>query len=214
MSDFIPCLSCRAGLHNECDNTTPLDEVFSSCCCWSAEAQSSEADTQTIVIGGYKENEEVLDPTSTGRKRAAKLKPIILGMTCEWAGLLNAGGGVKPIVGCEGIKLTPEKGHKENTGNVHHGPDKSTLTNVDENLHRVCGKCHNRWHYLNDPYYGQRPADGSPYLPLEVEALPHDKRTVADEATFKRSEAWWKMDDNLRPEYLKFVKEGEYVGRT
>jgi hypothetical protein len=26
------------------------------------------------------------------------------------------------------------------------------------NVHRICSQCHQRWHYLNDPYYDEKEA--------------------------------------------------------
>jgi len=111
------------------------------------------------------------DVESTGRKRAVLAKPINPGDICEWAGLKNAGGGVMPIIGCEGNAAT----------NVHHGPDKSVLNNdPDTNLHKICATCHNRWHTINDPFYpAKRPEGGAPFLPLSGEVIPHDAETKA-----------------------------------
>ena len=54
--------------------------------------ESIEPDTEAKIPGGQvKEDEELTDVLSTGRKRAAQLFPLEEGMICEWAGLLNAG---------------------------------------------------------------------------------------------------------------------------
>lgn len=105
------------------------------------------------------------DALSSGRKRAAEIAPIPVGMVCEWACLRYAGGGVEPIKGCVGNPAT----------NRHHGPDKNTLNNeLGVNLHRICAHCHNRWHATNDKYYqGERPKDDTPWLPVG-EWNPHD----------------------------------------
>lgn len=206
------CLACIVGMHHECDYPEQVDEVedkAEECCCTNEvaeEVSTSKGTVITTVLGGYKEDEAVTDPTSTGRKRAAKMKPIIEGMECEWSGLKYAGGGHQSIVGCVGNRLTTVKGNSELTGNIHHGPDKSTLNNTDENLHRVCGKCHNRWHSLNDPHYPQaRPANGAPFLPLSGDCAPHDKHTLADAEIMTRSELWWAMDKKTRPEFDDYV---------
>lgn len=210
-----PCLACRVGQHQECDKPFTLNEdetKADECCCMDDPPADMIDSPKLTIIGGYKANEEVMDPTSTGRKRAAKLKPIIPGMTCEWAGLLSAGGGVFPIVGCDGVTLTPEKGNKLHTGNVHHGPDKSTLNNTANNLHAVCGRCHHRWHTLNDPYYPKdRPANGAPFLPTEGEMLSHDRYTLATDAQKQRSEEWWEKYSKTDVDYRDFVM-GEYDG--
>jgi hypothetical protein len=146
----------------------------------------------TVLGAPTKNPEDMKDPVSTGRKRAAQLKPIIEDMICDWAGLLNAGGGITPIVGCTGVKLTKEKGNEVRTGNIHHGPDKDVLNNSDENLHRVCSRCHNRWHALNDPAYPKsRPTPGTPFVPVDAEIVAHDKYTKATEEQLAFSEAWW-----------------------
>lgn len=96
-------------------------------------------------------------------------------MVCEWAWLAAAGGGVVPIVGCPGYPAS----------DVHHGPDKNTLRNVEGNVHRICPTCHNRWHALNDPHYGSRPPADQPFLPVDGEWLEHDPMTKAtDEVVF------------------------------
>lgn len=198
----MACLSCAVHLHQECedDSIQGLDR----CCCDVEPIVSGEV--KEIILGGRKANEDVKDPTSTGRKRAAALKPIIDGMTCEWAWLLEAGGGVIPIVGCNGNTLVREKGNDESTGNIHHGPNKSTLCNTDDNLHRVCGVCHNRWHTLNDNYYPKsRPANGEDYLPIPpLEAVSHNKYERASDEVLARSEIWWNLP-GTRPEYRAFV---------
>lgn len=109
---------------------------------------------------------EFSDPISSGRKRAADVAPISVGLVCEWAFLKSAGGGVEPIQGCLGNPATDR----------HHGPDKSTLNNeLGINLHRICAYCHNRWHAANDQFYGpERPSDNSEWLPETVEWSPHN----------------------------------------
>jgi hypothetical protein len=139
-------------------------------------------------VGNMKVGEEMKDPTSTGRKRAAEAAPIEVGMVCEWKRLKEAGGGPVPIKGCPGNPATDR----------HHGPDKSVLNNeVGVNLHRICSPCHNRWHSENDFYYGDtredRPANGAEWLPwpirvgeLEVKAHnPDDKMTQIEALMFE-----------------------------
>lgn len=83
------------------------------------------------------------DQQSTGRKRAARLYPLNPDAKCEWAGLANCGGGTRPIVGCVNGKQQSR----------HHGPDKSTSNNEEGNVHRICHRCHNRWHAANNKEY-------------------------------------------------------------
>lgn len=186
------CLACRAGFHDECAdmwNGNLADDM--ECCCEGAfslepadvyEAAASMLDDKPELEAyfegytGSKPLDQYADPISTGRKEAAKKFPIKPGMVCEWAWLRNAGGGVKPIIGCPGHPAEA----------IHHGPDKNTMMNVEGNIHRICAECHNRWHATNDPYYGDRPTtpDGRidasvPFLPIDHECLPHDPKTLA-----------------------------------
>ena len=88
------------------------------------------------------------DQQSTGRKRAAREYPFQydeggLRAPCEWAGKAECGGGLVPILGCV-------NGRQESR---HHGPDKSTSNNAEGNVHRICHRCHNRWHAANNKTY-------------------------------------------------------------
>lgn len=83
------------------------------------------------------------DQQSTGRKRAARLYPLNPDADCEWKGLSECGGGTRPIVGCVSGKQQAR----------HHGPDKSTSNNDEGNVHRICHRCHNRWHAANNKEY-------------------------------------------------------------
>lgn len=183
----MPCIACTVGAHWECYK--PVD---SFCCCGPV-GNTTEA---VEPSGGYKKDPtEMIDPLSTGRKEAARLKPITEGMLCEWADLLNAGGGVFPIVGCMGNIAK----------HIHHGPDKDTTNNTDLNLHRVCSKCHNRWHSLNDPLYGQRPPAGTPFVPTQEFKL-HDPTTKADPKQLFNSELWWNTKAKNRKEGYENVR--------
>lgn len=217
------CLPCRASQHQECD--TPVEDAeyearaeFFICCC------NAESEVQTI--GGQSENptnlgsalreaissgtrrrkdaDLVRDPTSTGRKEAARLYPISPGMVCEWSGLSRAGGGVVPIIGCSGTTLTGEKGN----GAIHHGPDKATLNNSPGNVHRICTACHNRWHTLNDDFYGKRPDGQYPFVPLTGDSVAHDGDLLATSDQVARDAQWWmipkKAKENLS--YRDFVE--------
>lgn len=192
MSDEV-CY-CVAGLHEMCNDATLREDGLYDCCCWSVVEITATGNGR----GYYKENDEVKDVLSTGRKRAAEVAPITDGMLCEWAGLRYAGGGVIPIIGCVGTTIVAEKGQGDRTGMIHHGPDKNTLNNDIKNLHRLCATCHNRWHTLNDPYYGTRPPNGQPFLPLERECLPHDPDTKATVAEQFRWEMYWQKPKDKR----------------
>lgn len=180
----MSCLPCIAGFHHECPDihTETVDlspdeaEVLFICCCSENEVQ------RVVAVRTLKRDEDLKDVTSTGRKRAKEVKPINEGDICEWAYLKNAGGGVEPIIGCAGNEAT----------NIHHGPDKSTLNNdPDTNLHKICATCHNRWHTLNDPYYGERPDHGAPFLPLDQECIPHDPLTEATKEDIALNDFKW-----------------------
>lgn len=173
----MSCVACAADCHNEC--FIPVDDL---CCCPVSTIGSSLVEPAKRG-GPVKDAQDMVDPISTGRKRAAIAKPITDGMVCEWAGLANAGGGVEPIIGCNGNVAT----------NIHHGPDKDILNNdVDTNLHRICPHCHNRWHTINDPYYGIRPTPGTPFIPLiPFICQPHDPDTKADLKDIFENEMYW-----------------------
>jgi len=137
-------------------------------------------------IGPVKEDEEVTDPKSTGRKRAVQVKPLTEGMVCEWSNLKFAGGGCYPIIGCPGNPAT----------NVHHGPDKNTLNNDQTNLHAICSTCHNRWHTRNDPTYSEdRP--GYTWVP-NGDWTPHDSTTMATVEEILKHEAYWNLPPKQR----------------
>lgn len=194
-----PCMFCRGNLHDEClaywGDSDPID-----CACGgeviftatgeikqrSADSVQDLGDTDTgYIADGYeaqKDISEYKDPVSTGRKRAAQMYPITPGMTCEWQGLKYAGGGVIPIIGCIGRPASDR----------HHGPDKNTMNNAPGNLHRICDFCHNTWHALNDPHYGERPEHTKPFVPTEY--VQHDPKTLAS------------MDELLQAEKERMLK--------
>jgi hypothetical protein len=183
----VPCPACRAGFQNECWYAWESEE-WESCGeitfnlsgevkTTSTDGGSDSSETREQVdtgyiqdgYNGYKDITEYKDPVSTGRKRAAEMYPINPGMVCEWAGLKFAGGGVVPIVGCIGRAATDR----------HHGPDKNTMNNAEGNVHRICAFCHNAWHGVNDPFYGERPDPTKPFIPAEGDVKEHDPLTKA-----------------------------------
>ena len=142
------------------------------------------ADSGYIEDGyeAYKDIDQYKDPLSTGRKRAAQMYPIAPGQVCEWAGLKRAGGGVIPIVGCIGRPASDR----------HHGPDKNTMNNAPGNVHRICDHCHNTWHALNDPHYGERPDHTLPFIPtgkVGEDWFDHDDKTKASTTEIMEAEA-------------------------
>lgn len=181
------CWACVVALHDECLDVRVDENADLRCCCFGREPSNPVG---TKEIGRPESNpEDITDVLSTGRKRAATMYPIYNGMVCEWAGLAFAGGGIEPIVGCAGNLLYNERGKYAR----HHGPDKNTLENTPNNVHRICEFCHNRWHAANNGYYGERPLNGQPYLPDPKYGvcLDHDKVTKATDEEIEANEAYW-----------------------
>ena len=185
------CIDCLAENHWECSTPVASEDSLDStlsCCC----SLVGSAEVPLSILGAPpKAPEDMKDPMSTGRKRAALAKPIEKGMVCEWRKLRFAGGGVIPIIGCAGNPAS----------DIHHGPDKDVLNNADANLHRLCDTCHNRWHTLNDPFYGARPTPGTPFVPIDRVCLPHDDTTKADLRLVFDSEMWWAKPIPEREKY-------------
>lgn len=143
------CASCGRGFHEECD-------VGCSRC-----HPTVEKAIKTLGIGDgmgapIKDVDKITDPYSTGRKRAAKQYPIFKTNPCEWRKKKNCGGGAAPITGCiDGFQ------HDR-----HHGPVKNPLRNEPGNVHRICKKCHNRWHAENDHIYDEETYNEMPHRPV------------------------------------------------
>ena len=188
------CWACIVGLHEECFEAVADEDRDGmwTCCC----ARNPDPDAQSFNTVGrpVKDPSDITDVTSTGRKRAGMLYPIMADMECEWAWLARAGGGIHPIVGCAGnridpVKVGPRAGHR------HHGPDKNTIANDPLNVHRICTTCHARWHALNNRYYDEpRPATDQQWLPTvpEGEILHrHDPDTIATEEDRDEDSRWW-----------------------
>jgi hypothetical protein len=201
------CRYCAVGFWEECVNPT-LDEetgLITPCGAVSTAVEESE---KRSVGRPVSDPSEVKDFLSTGRKRAAMLRPIYNGEVCEWAGLKWSGGGVHPIVGCRGNKVAAVKKHENlpegttSRGELHHGPDKNTLNNsIKVNLHMICAIDHERWHVLNNPEYGKRPTSADEkYEPL-VPYYAHDGLTKATEEELTASEEWWATPKAQRGPY-------------
>jgi hypothetical protein len=172
------CLACQLGLIDECqtrpgkgckekNNKEVFENIVNIIPPLEDEPKRSRA---------HKEPTQLLDPLSTGRKRARELLPILF--LCEWAGLKYAGGGEFPIVGCD-----PKA--KRKATNRHHGPDKDTTNNSRDdprNLHGICTYCHNRWHALNDENYEYYIDD------VMGELQPHDSQTRATDEEIRENE--------------------------
>ena len=189
----MPCIACQSSNHWECFSPVIQDDL--NVCCCGPDLITNEPAKRG---GPVKAAEDMVDPKSTGRKRAALVKPIEEGMECEWAHLARAGGGVIPIVGCAGNEAK----------HIHHGPDKDTTNNDPEtNLWRVCTNCHNRWHTLNDPYYGTRPPAGTPFVPVTGINHPHDPETTVDHMVMFNHELWWTTPSKNREPYINAPQE-------
>lgn len=148
------CPKCIRQLHSHCETkggcsechpaqkeTTESSEIESNP--FQIE-ESGETDSDSLhgLERSGKLDSSLKDPQSTGRKRAAKQYPLNKSLPCEWRGILHAGGGTKPIMGCVAGKQQAR----------HHGPDYNTLNNEPGNVHRICHSCHNRWHAENDKF--------------------------------------------------------------
>lgn len=224
MTDLeIPvCWGCVVGLHHECydpqsvetdgnivvtgtADDEPFVELFVCCCSLRpAEVEPGESIEKRGVGRPVKELSEITDITSTGRKRAAMLYPIFPGMTCEWAWLKRAGGGIAPIVGCAGNKIHESRTGSDR-GDRHHGPSKNVLNNSPGNLHRICTFCHATWHQANDRYYSKpRPPADQEWLPDPQHGISysHDPQTFAaeDEVRAAYAERGWDYpEDAVHP---------------
>jgi hypothetical protein len=97
---------------------------------------------------------------------------------------------VVPVIGCFNNAAT----------DIHHGPDKNTLNNTPENVHRICSDCHNRWHAANNQYYGERPAGTEPFIPIgDWYWTGHDSDTKATpEETAAAVQGNWKSREARR----------------
>lgn len=154
------CTPCGRGFHKECRKGCKS--------CHPLEEMTVHEEIEDVPEKRKKNN--LLDPKSTGRKRAARLYPIIPDDPCEWKGKKNCGGGRRPIIGCyDGTQK-----HR------HHGPIKDTTRNEQGNVHRICTSCHIHWHELNDLIY-----DSSDY-----ELLPHAPVDATDLETIQNALDW------------------------
>jgi hypothetical protein len=147
------CALCGRGFHIECKKCR-RDK------CHPVATQSAKE----ILTGNgrgrpLKNIEDMKDPHSTGRKRAAHLYPLFKDSSCEWSLKENCGGGSYPIIGCTNGKQEAR----------HHGPVKDTRRNEPGNVHRICALCHNRWHTLNDEEYSEEVYSKTSHQPREVQ---------------------------------------------
>lgn len=148
----MSCINCGRGFHEECE--TKCEKCH-------PKPEKTEEPISGKLGRPEKKFNEITDPKSTGRKRAARLYPIRSDQPCEWRGLKNCGGGLKPIVGClDGVQRQR-----------HHGPIKDPRHNEEGNVHRICTKCHRRWHAANDPIYNESDYALLPHAPVKATAV-------------------------------------------
>lgn len=159
------CAPCGRGFHEECKK---------GCSKCHPKSDSEPPENKTLQKVDFRKHggtrEKLKDPQSTGRKRAAILYPLAKTEPCEWRGLKNCGGGRRPIIGClDGLQAAR-----------HHGPVKNVTRNHEGNVHRICTRCHNHWHELNDLVYNEQ----------EFGLLPHDPVAASPEELVKDEMAW------------------------
>jgi hypothetical protein len=123
-----------------------------------------------------KRDASLKDQQSTGRKRAARLYPLDPDKSCEWRGKANCGGGTSPIVGCVNGRQAAR----------HHGPDKSTSNNEEGNVHRICHRCHNRWHAANNKDYDWTSTEVNAHSPREQTQVERNEAAL-DELIYLNS---------------------------
>lgn len=160
------CFNCGRGFHDEC--TTECD----SCHPDLVKEAKKQLGLGKSIGAPIKDDADVNDPYSTGRKRAAIKFPLYRTNPCEWRGKKNCGGGLNPIVGC----ITGLQEHR------HHGPIKDPLHNERGNVHRICTFCHNRWHELNNHVYDE----------MRFAEMPHSP-VAATELELLENEAFWRI---------------------
>ena len=126
------CFSCAQGLFSECLDPLETPEGHIIPCIQRYKPAGGEAG------GGALAPTMVTDAKSTGRKRAVMLAPILEGMLCEWAGLLEScGGGGKDSRARMGARKRwgKKKSHK-GWGKSH---PLCYVSNPDELSNQACG---------------------------------------------------------------------------
>ena len=155
----MPCAACGRNLHKECIKGCKKCHPSESNDPIVAERSIDNDSTESSGKQPRQPKKNNLrDPRSTGRKRAAELYPLDRDAPCEWRGQRNCGGGRRPIIGC----------YDGNQQHRHHGPVKRTTRNESGNVHRICDDCHVHWHELNDLIYDEADYNKLPHDPIEA----------------------------------------------
>ena len=174
------------------------------CCCsiYGKEDSVDNSNTKSGERDGMswsKQDVDIKDGSSTGRKRAAKLYPLEPNRPCEWRNLKYAGGGLYPIYGCE-----------EGLQQHRHHHDKDTLNNVPENVSRICTACHNTTHNNNDAFYRQyagtvlwsKHDPDTKYIEEDLAQIIMYTQVIASRERF-----FWRPYDKSKDEY--FIRAGQ-----
>jgi hypothetical protein len=198
----MACVSCRLELCYSCyEPEETFDTIFDGEGGKRVQKVEPVLETEKRPVGRPRlPPEELKDALRAGRLRAGRTIKIEPGTICQWAGLKFAGGGIRPIIGCVGRPA----------GARHHGPNKSTADNeIGSNLHLICHQCHNRWHALNDEFYGERPADGADYLPRADAGTNnfHDPNSTATLAEQAEWQLYWQTPKAKRVLEMQVIVE-------
>lgn len=203
------CLECGRGFHDECEHEEcPVCEICNPNLVVAEESDPVEVNNKE---SHYDKHKKFQDPHSTGRHRAAQLFPFVCNMCghtkqqhgpgcdkcecdgfvrkpCEWRELKNCGGGENTIVGCgDGVQT-----------DRHHGPIIDPLRNEIGNVHRLCAKCHQRWHLLNDEYY-----EDQKFMTTVHKGIPATAKEILDNE-LKWSDGWFNRNFKLKQIRGKF----------
>ena len=151
------CLACRRKNCKQCQNDF--------CECSHSWGESDRLENTTSETN-RKNDYDLKDPQSTGRKRAARLFPLDAQRPCEFAGCRDVGSPGFEIPGIDGCGTRP--GTNVGTQQARHHVDYNTLNNDSDNVVRICHSCHVQLHHVIDPLkdefyekkYGQAAARG------------------------------------------------------
>lgn len=183
----MKCPPCQVGLHSSCqriscDCSMEIHQPQESDLSLTSSEESEDEGLRSSLSNEknsrsrtrrQKRDATLKDQQSTGRKRAARQYPLDRTGKCEWQGLADCGGGSTPIIGCvTGLQQSR-----------HHGPDKSTSNNEEGNVHRICHRCHNRWHAANNKAYDWTTTKVVAHNP-RVQTDSEREQSILDELAF------------------------------